>query len=1050
MTDENNISIRINREEARQRAEIESKRADMKQHADKLIQGFEKLEESHANRAIWELFQNAIDLSEHSQIIIEHNDSSITFKHNGKPFTSNTLSCLIKQVSSKNPDSNEDEVGQYGTGFISTHSFGKRILVSGSLKEGDFFIPIENFQIDRIATNADKLIDKLITQQQAVFNLVEHGELKTECNPFTSFSYQTVSELEKQNAFNAITSLEYILPYVMMINKKLQEVKVFHLNGKETIYTKGETTVLDDLFITNVHIDSDNKKIFSIGTSEDDIIVVLPLSEINQSIVLDESLSKLFLYYPLIGTENFGFNFLIHSKQFVPTEPRDGIHLKSKNEQVQEKEVSNREIIEKASQLIFDFVSKHSTNIRNPILLAPIRFNSNTSNILLNEYFIELQKKWVDQFKSFKLVETEITRLEPKEVKFFTRELLLDEESFSAIYSVIKLFWENIPKEEIALSWTNIIENWNDNSLSVIKIDDIVKKIESVENLDFFSNQSDLQKFYSYLIKHHEAGIFNQHKLLPNIKGEFRLKSLLNSSVNIDLVLVKVADVIIPEVPKRYIKQGFEFELGFEPYDRKQFSKDINSQIAELNKTIKDGSTLPENILLALIDYCKIFPSIENSGTRGEVIKLICEYYNIDSTFVSLPTLANQEMDWLTPIKCLLRNFIWVLNQQDESWIESHTDLLQSLLSVIHSYYEFDDIVQTLPIFPNQQFELCKQSDLKIDLEIPDELKDLFDKIVAPKKPIRSSLVFKGFASYLKDGEAKNPKNLGDSIDKVFQEEMTYSEINKHPHSKEILWIIKKISDDENWAKYFPFIEDKKATIMMARISDSETKNDLFSIIGLEKNKIALLGELSRQVNLEQIIELGKQALDEQRQKNADFQFKHSIGTHIEELIRTKIGIDLDNFKVRVLDKQGGQDIVIELNEEVIYYIEVKSRWDARNSITMSPLQMQNAVINMAKYSLCCVDMHDYKNGDIERYNVTDINEIIARICVLSDIGSRIQPLLSGILSVKDIENEITLTGDYRGTIPQSVVKEGQPLINFIDELIRVVKQKTQNELLSD
>ena len=60
----------FNREEAQKRAEEEAMRADMKQHADKLIQGFENLKDSHAKRAIWELFQNAIDLSEKCEVII--------------------------------------------------------------------------------------------------------------------------------------------------------------------------------------------------------------------------------------------------------------------------------------------------------------------------------------------------------------------------------------------------------------------------------------------------------------------------------------------------------------------------------------------------------------------------------------------------------------------------------------------------------------------------------------------------------------------------------------------------------------------------------------------------------------------------------------------------------------------------------------------------------------------------------------------------------------------------------------------------------------------
>ena len=292
----------------------------------------------------------------------------------------------------------------------------------------------------------------------------------------------------------------------------------------------------------------------------------------------------------------------------------------------------------------------------------------------------------------------------------------------------------------------------------------------------------------------------------------------------------------------------------------------------------------------------------------------------------------------------------------------------------------------------------------------------------------------------IKDNDTKYSKNLGDSIDKVFQDALSYSEINEHPYKKDILWIIKKMSDDNKWSKYFPFIEDKKATIMMARISNPETKNDLFSIIGLEPKQFALLGELSREADLERIISLGKKALEEENRDNADFQFKHTIGTHIEKLIREKIGVDLKNFQIKVRDVQGGQDIVVEYNSIILYYIEVKSRWDSRNSITMSPTQMKNAVLNKDKYSLCCVDMCDYRKGEDERYSVSDIQEIINRIQVLNDIGNRLKPILDGVLAVKDFENEISLSGDYRGTIPQPIVQTGESLDDLIRYLIKLIK----------
>lgn len=510
--------------------------------------------------------------------------------------------------------------------------------------------------------------------------------------------------------------------------------------------------------------------------------------------------------------------------------------------------------------------------------------------------------------------------------------------------------------------------------------------------------------------------------------------------MNIDDILISVADVIIPDVPKRYIKSGFEYNLVFEPYDRKQFSKEINSQISEYNKALKEDCLLEQAILIALIDYCKIFPSLENTGTRGQLVNLICEYYEIDSKFENLPNITNQEIDFLTPIKCLLRNFIWDLNTKDQSWIESNKDFLRKVVFVIYDYYDYDDIVQTLPIFPNQLFELCKRSELRLDDNIPDDLKDLYDDIVKPAKLIRSTLVLDGFGNYIKDGETKYSKSLGDSIEKVFHDEMPLTQINEHPHKKEILWIIKKIADDDKWSKYFPTIEEKKAIIMMARISDNETKNDLFSIIGLDKRKIALLGKISRRDDLERLIALGEAALEEENRNNADFNFKHTIGTHIEKLIREKIGFELTNFKIEVREQQGGQDIIVEYNNNIVYYIEVKSRWDIRNSITMSPLQMEKSVINKSKYSLCCVDMTNYKVGETDRYNVSDINIILERINVLNDIGGRIEPLLTGVIAAKDFDNEITLTGDYRGTIPQSIVKLGESIDDFVNHLIQVIR----------
>lgn len=78
--------LEINRAELRLKAQRESLDGDLKQHADKLILGFEVEDESYAKRAIWRLVQNVRDLSEQSDIVITLELDRLPF-----PITANPL-----------------------------------------------------------------------------------------------------------------------------------------------------------------------------------------------------------------------------------------------------------------------------------------------------------------------------------------------------------------------------------------------------------------------------------------------------------------------------------------------------------------------------------------------------------------------------------------------------------------------------------------------------------------------------------------------------------------------------------------------------------------------------------------------------------------------------------------------------------------------------------------------------------------------------------------------------------------------------------------------
>ena len=88
------------------------------------------------SRWIWELLQNARDASSgdgHLVAAVERQSDSITFQHNGRGFREKEIAHLIYHGSTKSEDASS--LGQFGSGFLTTHLLSPRIEVSGYLDE---------------------------------------------------------------------------------------------------------------------------------------------------------------------------------------------------------------------------------------------------------------------------------------------------------------------------------------------------------------------------------------------------------------------------------------------------------------------------------------------------------------------------------------------------------------------------------------------------------------------------------------------------------------------------------------------------------------------------------------------------------------------------------------------------------------------------------------------------------------------------------------------------------------------------------------------------
>lgn len=147
--------------------------------ANDIITGISNNSTVPANRSIWELVQNARDVSYEggkAQIRFIRKENEFVFEHNGQPFDRKSIQSLILQTSSK-VRNDIVKVGQYGTGFLTTHKFGLRFKLEGALKVVqdknlyyNFGKDDEEFIIDRSFTEKKDLslaIQRQIDKEQA-------------------------------------------------------------------------------------------------------------------------------------------------------------------------------------------------------------------------------------------------------------------------------------------------------------------------------------------------------------------------------------------------------------------------------------------------------------------------------------------------------------------------------------------------------------------------------------------------------------------------------------------------------------------------------------------------------------------------------------------------------------------------------------------------------------------------------------------------------------------------------------------------------------------
>ena len=311
--------------------------------------------QAHARtRWVWELLQNARDAGA-DVVSVKHDEDKVVFRHDGASFTTKEIGHLIYHGSTK--AENPETIGQYGSGFLTTHLLSPEIRVSGRLEDGRSF----RFRLRRELGSPGELGDSLERAWQDFRNSrnqspADSGDSGTEfIYPIDNAVTDAVDAVKY-----GIAMLKRCAPFVVVFNNEFSSIKI-ESRSETTAFRAARRRPLSKgrgLHEVVVEETANQKRIerrYVVAKGEN-AQVAIPLESNGDDTICApiREIPKLFLGFPLIGTEGFGFPAVINSLKFTPTEFRDGVFLwQSGNDKAN---LQNQQIIEEACALLVELI----------------------------------------------------------------------------------------------------------------------------------------------------------------------------------------------------------------------------------------------------------------------------------------------------------------------------------------------------------------------------------------------------------------------------------------------------------------------------------------------------------------------------------------------------------------------------------------------------------------------------------------------------------------------------------------------------------------------
>jgi hypothetical protein len=775
------------------------------------LQQLENANEKDKRRWIWELLQNANDTVSGDRkvdVAVTTTDEGIEFSHNGGYFSPRNITNLVHQISSKE---GEENIGRFGTGFLTTHTLSRVIEVSGVYTDENKYYQFK-ITLDRTGNTEAELIGCINSTWETFEEILLTEEPKQTI--WTKFKYLNHHKEVAQNTIKDFeTFIHYNLAFVQSIGSVIIDNKLsnhhFLIKRKEIQVINETLSIIHFEEINNRH-QTEKKLLLADDSTIQAAIEITNRNTDGYSIKkIANNIPRLFCAFPLIGTENFHFPMVLNSRNFMPKTERDGLYLKGDTLQTKH----NKSLLENILPLYHSVLNYCSTNdVEQLYLLAQIKNSFQEDDYFDTEWYTDtIQKPIQNSLLTIPIVKTATGRFETiKNIQFpyHARDQKLDLDITEQLWEFqAALYPHLIPQESDIENWANII--WEGcTKINLERFARYIQKFESIDLLEkalklinpetkVFTWSNNLIGFYLRRGNY----ILNKYKICPNQEkenqGYFCFKDDLYVDDNIQEELKDVYEVFTDKTSWREeLLSRNIITLEHKLKEEKKIRQPIHL-IQAIDARIEQENTDKEQVKKAVFSLISLLPQevkIENEQEETEYKKLR-EYRNNVYRFNNalfkaavpetkiVPNLPPKT--WEVADKWALELLVETIEKSGDTTTlseklnlgtkEEASDWLNDLF--IFFLKEDKVIYLSNKIYPNQLGCFAYKSSLYQDQNIAEEFKDILaelnELIGNEKKSWRNILLDKRITVFVEQAKLQNKttQDISDAINKIIIEQ---------------------------------------------------------------------------------------------------------------------------------------------------------------------------------------------------------------------------------------------------------------------------------------